>query len=249
MDADGDIDLLAGAYYDRIWYYENTAGPGVPSVFAPYDTLLYNPFGGSGFVINLSAVDWDGDGDLDLVAGASSYGVRVFWNNGDPTTPSFSNGSYQVLIPSGVSYPCPVHVDWDNDGDWDLLVGFYDGTVHVYENDGGAVTDQGPLSTTAGLLDVGTYATPEVVDWDNDGEWDLVVGEYIGAVNLFRNGPPVSVNLDGTITGGALNLVWDEVPGATCYWIYGADNLPYFEPGLTMPWQYRRADVPAGTTT
>jgi hypothetical protein len=249
MDADGDIDLLVGHYYDRIWYYENTAGPGTPSVFAPYVVLLNNPFGGSGYITNPTAVDWDGDGDLDLIVGSSSYGVRVFWNNGDPTSPSFSSGSYQVLIPSGVSYPCPVHVDWENDGDWDLLVGYYDGTVHLYENDNGTLTDQGTLSTTSGVLDVGMYAAPEVVDWDNDGDWDLVVGEYYGPVYLFRNGPPVSVNLAGTISGGTLTLVWDEVPGAAFYWIYGADNHVYFVPGLTMPWQYRRGDVLAGTTT
>jgi hypothetical protein len=249
MDADGDIDLLVGHYYDRIWYYENTAGPGAPSVFAPYVVILNNPFGGSGYLTDPTAVDWDNDGDLDLVVGSSSSQIRVFWNNGDPTSPSFSNGSYQVLTTSGASYPCPAHVDWDNDGDWDLVVGYTSGQVHLWENQSGTLVDQGALSTTSGTIDVGNYATPHVVDWDNSGTWDLVVGEYYGSVYLFRNGPPVSVNLDGTVTGGTLTLVWDEVPGATCYWIFGAENLSYFEPGLTMPWQYRRADVPAGTTT
>jgi hypothetical protein len=249
MDADGDIDLLTGHYYDRIWYYENTAGPGAPSVFAPYVILLNNPFGGSGYITNVTAADWDNDGDLDLIVGSSSSQVRVFWNNGDPTNPSFSNASYQVLISSGGSYRCPAHVDWDNDGDWDLVVGDYNGFVRLYRNQGGTLVDEGTLSTTSGTLDVGLYATPEVVDWDNDGTYDLVVGEYYGPVYLFRNGPPVSVNLDGAISGGALTLAWDAVPGAAYYWIYGADNLVYFEPGLTMPWQHRRGSVPAGTTT
>jgi hypothetical protein len=252
MDADGDVDLLAGHYYDRLWYYENTAGPGVPTVLAPYVTLLNYLFGGGGFFDNPTAVDWDHDGDLDLVVGAYNKGVRVFWNNGDPTSPSFSTGSYQELIaPTGYTYtyPCPAHVDWDNDGDWDLVVGNYDGFVNLYRNESGTLVDEGALSTTSGRLDVGSNAAPEVVDWDNDGTYDLVVGEYYGAVYLFRNGPPVSVNLDGAISGGALTLTWDAVPGAAYYWIYGADNLAYFEPGLTAPWQYRRGSVPAGSTT
>lgn len=249
MDADGDTDLLVGHYYDRIWYYQNTAGPGAPATFAPYVVLLNNPFGGSGYQVSPTAVDWDNDGDLDLVVGSSSSEVRVFWNNGDPTSPSFNSASYQVLIASGGSYRCPAHVDWDNDGDWDLVVGDSNGLVRFYKNQGGTLVDQGTLSTTSGTLDVGTYSTPEVVDWDNDGTYDLVVGEYYGGVYLFCNGPPVSVNIDGTISGGTLTLVWDAVPGAAFYWIYGADNLAYFVPGLTMPWQYRLGNTPAGTTT
>jgi hypothetical protein len=195
-------------------------------------------------------VDWDHDGDLDLLIGAYTSGVRVFWNSGDATNPSFSVGSYQQLIAGGdYAYPCPAHVDWDNDGDWDLVVGTYNGFVKLYENEGGTLVDRGVLSTTSGVLDVGGLATPDVTDWDNDGTYDLVVGELYGPVYLFRNGPPVSMNLDGAVSGGSLNLVWDEVTGAVSYWIYGADNLTYFQPGLTMPWQYRRDDIPAGTTT
>ena len=254
MDADGDTDLLVGHYYDRIWYYENTAGPGASPVLAPYVTLLSNLFAdhepGGDELIAPTVVDWDGDGDLDLVVGSDDSGVRVFWNNGDPTSPSFTNSSYQQLIGfSNNACYSPNRVDWDNDGDWDLLVGQYDGRVYSYENDGGTVVNRGALSTTSSVLDVGSYSQPHAVDWDNDGTYDRLVGDYSGYVTLFANGPPVSMALDGSVSAGSLNLVWDECAGAMYYWVYGADNLAYFEPGLTMPWWHRLATVPAGTTS
>jgi hypothetical protein len=39
-DADGDLDLMVGVFYSgNIWYYQNTAGAGLPPVFAPYVAL------------------------------------------------------------------------------------------------------------------------------------------------------------------------------------------------------------------
>jgi hypothetical protein len=254
MDGDGDTDLLVGGYYDEVWYYPNTAGPGVLPSFGPPVELLSDLFAdnvpGGDIMIALTMVDWDADGDVDLVAGAATSGVRVFWNTGDATAMSFNVSSYQQLLgPAEYSYHSPTHADWDNDGDWDLLVGTYDGYVQFHENQSGTFVNHGQLSTTLGPIDVSYYARPDVVDWNNDGTYDLLVGDYYGYVELFLNGPPVSMALDGSISGGSLNLVWDECVGATAYWVYGADNLPYFEPGLSMPWQYRLASVPAGTTT
>lgn len=40
-DEDGDIDLLVGVFYSgNIFYYENTAGPGVEPEFADYSVMM-----------------------------------------------------------------------------------------------------------------------------------------------------------------------------------------------------------------
>jgi hypothetical protein len=86
-------------------------------------------------------------------------------------------------------------VYWDSDGRKDLLVGRSDGTVSIYLNTG---TDSAPVfdggtglqfgsSGSKGNIDVGSRACPTVVDWDNNGAKDLVVGALDGKMHIFLN--------------------------------------------------------------
>ena len=81
----------------------------------------------------------------------------------------------------------PFIVDFDNDGDLDLLAGG-DGEVTLFANlvmsslfrfdvDNGIALD----------LPVVNGAAPFVVDWNNDGRKDLLVGQSEGQVTLFTN--------------------------------------------------------------
>ena len=51
------------------------------------------------------------------------------------------------------------------------------------------------------------------------------------------------------LINGQLVLDWSAVPYTAGYWVYGADNAPYFEPGLVSPYQYRLTTLLPGTTT
>jgi len=86
-------------------------------------------------------------------------------------------------------------VYWDEDAKKDLLVGQADGKVELFSNigsdgdpsfDGGTFLQVGPSGSKANI-DVGSRATPEVVDWNNDGKKDLVVGGLDGKVRVFLN--------------------------------------------------------------
>jgi hypothetical protein len=153
-----------------------------------------------------SFVDWDNDGDNDLVIGegpSSSTGkVRVYLNAGTASNPQFSgftyvqsNGSDLACPGSGCLGCFPRVVYWNGDEKKDLLIGQADGKVKVFLNigtdqnptfDTGTFVQVGPLGSK-GSITVGARATPSAVDWNGDGKKDLVVGALDGKIHLFIN--------------------------------------------------------------
>ena len=82
-------------------------------------------------------------------------------------------------------------VDWDDDGDLDLLVGNIRGGVYLIPNDGSAKSflfgKEKQLVAGGEPLSVDGDAGPFAADWDNDGDFDLLVGSDDGGVSLFVN--------------------------------------------------------------
>ena len=60
--------------------------------------------------------------------------------------------------------------------------------------------------------------------------------------------PPRSIDLKCEISGIDLMLEWSAVDGAAAYWVYGADNLPWFVPGGFPGFENRLAVVFGDTT-
>lgn len=136
-----------------------------------------------------------------LVVGCGDGSVKLYYNQGTRTAPDFSGSPYDttlVTIPTSNAVPC--FVDWDNNGDKDLLVGGGDGNVYLYTNQRVFVhpyivqvipVDASPDysgATSIVVAAVSSFAAPcAVLDWDGDGRKDLVVGDGEGYVNLFLN--------------------------------------------------------------
>jgi len=87
----------------------------------------------------------------------------------------------------------PHAVDWDSDGDVDLLVGDEDGRVALLEHTG-KMNDGVPaflppfyLQQEADQIDAGALATPIGCDWDGDGDEDLVCGNTAGYFLFYEN--------------------------------------------------------------
>ena len=86
----------------------------------------------------------------------------------------------------------PAMVDWEGDGDVDVLIGSFAGDVYLRTNKG---TRDNPVYDAAAIqieadgkpMHVNMHAAPVVADWDADGLWDLVTGSGDGAVVWFRN--------------------------------------------------------------
>jgi hypothetical protein len=154
-----------------------------------------------------SCVDWNDDQLLDLIVGEGGGGflygyVRIYLNTGTAEAPSFTDFFHAQSGGSNLSEPAsgclglvPRVVYWDGDGRKDLLVGRADGLVRIYLNVGSEAEPEFDAGTTllVGLpggktdIDVGSRATPVLVDWDGDGRRDLVVGAIDGRFHLYLN--------------------------------------------------------------
>jgi parallel beta-helix repeat protein len=83
----------------------------------------------------------------------------------------------------------PSSVDLDDDGREDLIIGNQQGYFHYYRDTGDGYEDMGLLSNRTPLkeLDVGSYSHPIAIDYDNDGDLDLFVGQGDGRVSYYTN--------------------------------------------------------------
>jgi len=149
--------------------------------------------------------DFDGDGDLDVVAGNDGFN-RLYLNNG--TSNPFDGITSGIAIDSSDAFLTLSLVQGDIDGDGDLdLVAGNNGANRLYLNDG----DSDPFTTLDGTIigSADTDFTFSVVleDIDGDGDLDLIVGNgNIGnfANRLYKNNgtaDPFSGIFSGTAIG------------------------------------------------
>ena len=134
-------------------------------------------------------VEWAGIHDL-LLGDQNGY-VTIYRNIGTKESPQYDAGTklkaggkvIQVKWPSA-----PYLVDWNEDGKMDLLVGDGSGYLHLFLNQGSGEFAPG-VYVKAGRreLNVGSYASPCVVDWNEDGKKDLVMGNDRRRIYVFLN--------------------------------------------------------------
>ena len=141
--------------------------------------------------------DFDGDGDLDLICGEFLDKLTYYENIGSRDKPEFAQGQFlsnkEGVIKMDLEMIIPTSIDWDKDGDVDLIVGDEDGRVAYIENSG-TVIDNMPLFSSpvylkqeAEYVKFGALATPYAVDWDDDGDEDLICGNSAGYLSFIEN--------------------------------------------------------------
>ena len=88
--------------------------------------------------------------------------------------------------------PEKIVVDWNGDGIYDLLLGDQDGFINLYLNEG---SNESPRYVTRTRLKAGGKeikvrgpSAPCLLDWNEDGRRDLLVGDGGGYLHLFLNG-------------------------------------------------------------
>lgn len=142
--------------------------------------------------------DFDGDGDLDLICGEFLDGFTWFENIGSRSAPQYAAGQklrtrQGTPLAMDLQMIAPTAIDWDGDGDVDLIVGDEDGRVAFVENTrqmaGGAPIFGEPVyfQQQADNLKCGALATPVAYDWDGDGDEDILCGNTAGYISFFEN--------------------------------------------------------------
>ncbi len=192
LDHDADADLIVGSLGGSLLYYLNEQTPALRTFAAVTGTG--NPFNGidAGYYARPNSfVDVDGDGDQDLLVGETNGILHYYRNDGTAISPAYIPLTGASNPFNGISLSLSLHpalTDLDGDGDYDALIGAWDGYLHYYRNTGTATA---PVFTAAAGPFDGVYfgngPVPAMGDLDGDGDLDAFVGEYYGIIHYFRN--------------------------------------------------------------
>ena len=182
LDNDGDLDMVVGYANYNIDYFTNVGNA------TNYDFKFNRTFFTISNTWGAPALgDFDNDGDLDMIVGTSGpRKIKYYENNGTASNPDWNYVTDSFLgYDLGREYIIPQIIDWDRDGDLDIITGRYDGYIEYQRNDGN-VTDPS-WTNVENWGDYGTYVSVAIADLFNDGTYDMMVGYDWGGVNLYMN--------------------------------------------------------------
>lgn len=152
----GLSDLVVGGEGGLHWYRftGSFSENGNPVYEAPLPVLEEKTLLYAGSLPVTNCVDWDGDGDKDIIAGNSDGFINFFENAGDNVAPRFLPGTpleaggriihiqpgYRLDIQGPAEarwgYVCPTVVDWNQDGVLDVLISDSTARHTVFLNEG-----------------------------------------------------------------------------------------------------------------
>ena len=195
-DADGLPDIIANSIWGKVEWYRNVGKRHAPEL-APAQPVTNQPTRtpawtwwrpqAPAFVTQWRttpfAIDWNRDGQMDLVMLDQEGHLAFFQRDRHHLLPGQRLfGLHLNEGWAGKSGRRKIHiVDWDGDGRLDILVNSENANLLL--NIDGKYVDQGPLSSEKLA---GHTTSPTVVDWNRDGRPELLVGAEDGFLYHMR---------------------------------------------------------------
>lgn len=209
MNNDGLKDIVASPNFQfgsenvaNVWYYKNEGTVSEGHYIFQTDSLFTRDMieVGEGAFAVFAKIDNDTLEDL-IVSNRNYYNhysaLAYYKNTGTKTAPEFTlvTKDYLNLSSLRLNGFHPSFGDLDGDGDLDMIIGMENGTLLFYKNI--AVTGH-PADFVLNNpkyfnINVGNFSTPQIVDVNEDGKMDLLIGNDLGVVYYYENKGTVTV--------------------------------------------------------
>ncbi len=184
LDGDGLSDLLVGSFSGDVFAFRQTGA----MEFAPMTTdgspLAEVPRGNFAAP---TAMDVDGDGDIDLIVGESSGDLNLLRNDGSRTAPGPFVAQSEALVDRNGSGARPT-LHRDRDGLLVLVIGTRGGTLVGYRQAALGSADFAPHDLNLPDKPMPADLAPTLFDVDGDGIADLTLGHQAGGLWFFHGG-------------------------------------------------------------
>lgn len=232
----GKLDLLVGNYGGDVLLIPNSGGANRPDFRNPatYEAaVLQKGFERWGNVFAPYAVDWDKDNKVDLLIGEGSYSansIHIFPGKGIGR-PSLEPDDRSVLAYGmGLEQLSPCVVDYNGDGNNDLLIAERGGRVAVYLGKGGAFKPGEPISFNSFItIDGAPPALPPNTPAPEPGS-SLDPMDAIKATNLLNAGGGCTIDAADYNGDGLFDLLIGKRSGRVAMAInQGTATQPKFK--------------------
>jgi|GEM_PF-1598054 len=273
LNGDGLDDIVVGAPYEdgdvssyagRAYVISGADDQTLLSLLSPVEQIE-ELFGWS--VATLGDVNDDAVPDILVGAPEAGEGSSIRYAEGSAYVFSGSTGECIRILTS----PNPQSEghfgsrvkgcqDMDNDGVSDIIVcadsedsgaGMTSGRLYVFSGATGSLI----YSIVSPNAEPNSHFGIDAVcmgDEDGDDRLELLVGAPYedpglsplgcGRVYIFTQGLKLTCSLDGD----EIILAWTPIVAASAYWLYGAQNEPFFIPGFEPPFRHRIAVISPG---
>ena len=215
FDGDGLDDVVVGtAESDLVMLLNrgmNGGNPKVEKVRIPFNIYPDSPYDSGDMTLKPFVIDWNCDGRDDIIFTAWEGNCYLLINSNNVGRAEFEPPKilYQSsAVINTAGSPAPEIVDWDDDGDLDLLIGDVNGYITYYENQpsnsfpnliykGELKNDLGDTIRITAAAAGGTvqgpaekwwgYLSCQSADVDDDGDIDLIINDSLGRLRWIEN--------------------------------------------------------------